>query len=82
MLIQDKVITVKLKSAKFSDGTALTADAVIYSFDRARQSEKFKQSLEDFEGVEKKGSSVVRFLLQTKNSKGENANVGIKGNRD
>lgn len=67
VVTQEKIITVKLRPTKFSDGSALTADDVIFSFDRAKQSELYKNALKDFDSAERKGASVVRFTLAVKN---------------
>lgn len=61
---QDKVITVNLKSTKFSDGSSLTADDVVHSFNRAKQSQRYKSDLSPISSAQKKGSSVVRFTLE------------------
>ena len=62
---QDKVITVHLKSAKFSDGTALTSEDVVYSFEKAKLSDRYSAALTPISSVQKKGKSVVRFTLGT-----------------
>ena len=64
---QDKQITVTLSDVKFSDGSALTSNDVVHSFSLAKQSERFRASLQDFEGAVKKGNKVVRFNLSSKN---------------
>ena len=64
---QNKTITINLENAKFSDGTPITSDDVVHSFSRAKQSERYKADLADFDSALRKGSSVVRFILKTDN---------------
>lgn len=66
-ILEDKTITVTLKSALFSDGSALTSKDVVFSFNRAKQSDHYKAALKSIEAVQEKGSSVVRFTLASKN---------------
>ena len=72
-IAEDKTITVTLKPTVFSDGSALTSDDVIYSYNRAKQSDRYKAALEIMDNVQAKGSSVVRFTLRSKNVYGVNA---------
>ena len=65
---QDKQITVTLSDVRFSDGSAVTADDVVHSFSLAKQSERFRTTLKDFEGALKKGNKVVKFNLCSKNA--------------
>lgn len=60
---QDKVITVNLKSAKFSDGSAVSSEDVVYSFEKAKLSERYSAALTPVATAQKKGSSVIRFTL-------------------
>lgn len=60
---QDKVITVNLKSAKFSDGSAVESEDVVYSFEKARSSDRYAAALAPIASAQKKGSSVIRFTL-------------------
>ena len=66
-IVEDKTITVTLAQASFSDGSAVTSEDVIFSFDRAKQSERYKAALAGFDGAQAKGSGVVRFTLASKN---------------
>lgn len=63
-IIEEGMITVTLGDALFSDGSALTSDDVVYSFNRAKQSENYQNNLKNLLSAERKGSSVVRFTLQ------------------
>ena len=63
-IIEEKMITVTLGEALFSDGEALTSDDVVYSFNRAKQSENYQNELENILSAERKGSGVVRFTLK------------------
>lgn len=60
---QDKVITVNLKSAKFSDGSTVSSEDVVYSFEKAKASDRFSAALTPIATAQKKGSSVIRFTL-------------------
>ncbi|MBE6819000.1 MAG: ABC transporter substrate-binding protein [Ruminococcaceae bacterium] len=64
---EDKTITVTLAQTSFSDGSAVTSEDVIFSFNRARQSSRYKSALSVFESAQSKGSDVVRFTLLSKN---------------
>ena len=66
-IIEDNTITLKLKPALFSDGSEVTSDDVIHSFNQAKQSERYKEQLRLFSSADRKGSSVVRFTLSQKN---------------
>ncbi|MBO5726496.1 MAG: ABC transporter substrate-binding protein [Clostridia bacterium] len=58
--INEKVCTVTLKSATFSDGTALTADDVVYSFNAAKNSSKrYKQQLKSIVDATANGNTVT-----------------------
>lgn len=60
-----KVCTVKLKTIKFSDGTPLTAEDVVYSCNLARNSESvYKDKLYEVESVKTDGNSVVFTLTK------------------
>ena len=63
-IIEDKMITVTLGDTVFSDGSALTSDDVVYSFNRAKQSEAYQNDLKNILSAERKGSGVVRFMLK------------------
>ena len=58
----DKKCTVKLKKVKFTDGTVLTADDVIYSFNAAKESVNYKKQLNSMSASAADGSTVVFTL--------------------
>ena len=60
---QDKVITIHLKSAKFSDGNDVSSEDVVYSFEKAKLSDRYSAALAPIATAQKKGSSVIRFTL-------------------
>lgn len=62
---EDLSITVNLRALKFSDRSELTSADVVYSFNRAKNSERYADSLKNFSRAERKGSSVVRFTLDS-----------------
>jgi peptide/nickel transport system substrate-binding protein len=51
-------------NAKFSDGSAITADDVKFSFDRMKTGQVLKAQLAVLQSVEVTGASTVRFTLQ------------------
>ncbi len=59
---EDGVCTVKLKKAQFSDGTALTADDVIYSFNLAKESSGYSVRLGSIAEVTADGADTVKFI--------------------
>ncbi len=58
---EEKEWTVTLKSAKFSDSSAVTADDVIYSFDLAKKSSVYS-SLSNVKSVSAQGNKVIFAL--------------------
>ena len=54
--------TVTLKNAKFSDGSAVTADDVIYSFNKAKESSLYSSSLSHIKNVSQKENKVIFSL--------------------
>ena len=63
--ISKDVCTVVLKDVKFSDGTRLTADDVVYSYKLAKKSKTaYKNKLYAVESVSAKDSSTVVFTLE------------------
>ena len=56
---ENRKCTVKLKSVKFSDGTALSADDIIYSFKAAKESANYKKQLAPITAVAADSSTVV-----------------------
>ena len=63
--IDKNVCTVKLKSVQFSDGTALTADDVVYSYKLAKKSAtSYKSKLYMVKGIDIADNSTVVFTLK------------------
>ncbi|MBQ4119393.1 MAG: hypothetical protein IJD45_03285 [Clostridia bacterium] len=63
--ISKDICTVVLKSVKFSDGTKLTADDVVYSYKLAKKSKtSYKNKLYMVESVSVKDSNTVVFTLK------------------
>ncbi len=63
--IAKDVCTVVLKDVKFSDGTRLTADDVVYSYKLAKKSKtSYKNKLYAVESVSAKDNSTVVFILE------------------
>jgi len=56
-------LTVKLRKAVFSDGTALSADDVAASFINAKKSGEYKQRLKNFTSCKAQGKDTVVFTL-------------------
>ncbi len=62
--IDEENVTVRLRSATFSDGSSVTADDVVYCAEKAMESEtRYGYNLEDVESVEASGRSKVVFTL-------------------
>ena len=62
--IEDKVCTVALRNAYFSDGSKVTADDVIYSYNLAKESSRFKDLFYEVESVVAVDSSSIAFTLK------------------
>lgn len=60
-------INVKLKSVKFTDGSALTAEDVVYSFNAAKNSGNYSVYLANITGAFADGDNTVTFSLSAKN---------------
>ncbi len=58
-LYESKKCTVKLKSVLFSDGSALTADDIVYSFKAAKQSPNYSKQLEAISASAADSSTVI-----------------------
>ncbi len=64
----DKLMTVTLKSGiKFSDGSAITADDVVYSFEKAKASSYYSARLSDIKSASASGEK-VNFELYSPNT--------------
>ncbi len=60
---EDKVYTVTLKNASFSDGTKVTSDDVVYSYQLAQQSSRFKDLFYEVESVFAVDATNIAFTL-------------------
>lgn len=60
---EDKVCTVTLRNAYFSDGSKVTADDVIYSYNLAKESSRFKDLFYEVESVVAVDASSIAFTL-------------------
>lgn len=60
---EDKVCTVTLRNAYFSDGSKVTADDVIYSYNLAKNSARFKDIYYEVESVVAIDPSSIAFTL-------------------
>lgn len=61
--IQDKTCTVKLRDATFTDGSAVTADDVIYSYKVAKDSPRYTYNFYEIQSVSATDSKTVVFKL-------------------
>ncbi len=69
----NKTITVTLNdSVKFSDGTAVTADSVVYSFEQAKGSPHWGNSLKAISSAVKVDDKTVKFNLSYENPNAHN----------
>lgn len=57
-----KIWTVALKNAKFSDGTLVSADDVIYSFNLAKKCDLYSSSLTHVSSADNDGSNIIFTL--------------------
>ena len=64
---ESSVITINLKESYFNDGSAVTANDVAYSFEQAKSSDRYKESLEGFSSASAKGDYVIRFSYTGEN---------------
>lgn len=64
-IISESSVNVTLSSAVFSDGSAITADDVVYSFDKAKFSPMWGEKLENFSGAAVSASNMVMFNLKS-----------------
>lgn len=61
--ITDKLCTVKLRNARFTDGSAVTADDVVYSYNLAKASPRFMHNFYEVVSVRSTDSKTVVFTL-------------------
>lgn len=71
--MEGAVCTVKLKDVKFSDGSAVTAEDVTYSIQKARESNtRYKTQAEAIKSASAAGASTVRVTFQKADPYGMN----------
>lgn len=61
--IADKVCTVKLRDANFTDGSAVTADDVVYSYNTAKATPRYMHNFYEVQSVSASDSKTVVFKL-------------------
>lgn len=61
--VDGKNVTVTLKSVQFTDGTALTAEDVVYSFTKAKKSKLYAQRLSNVTAAKAQKDGSVLFTL-------------------
>ncbi len=59
----DKVITVKLRDARFTDGSTVTADDVVYSYNTAKNSSRYTHNFYEVVSVSVRDAKTVVFTL-------------------
>ena len=70
--LNDGYLTVTIKSGlTFSDGSFVTVSDVIYSFDKAKECERYKSELSCFESAEATGAHDVSFMIKETQSEPE-----------
>lgn len=62
-IVSGTTINVTLNSVQFSDGTALTANDVAYSFKKAKESPYYSERLKNFESTSISSSNMLVFAL-------------------
>lgn len=63
-IVSGTAVNVTLSSAVFSDGSAVTANDIVYSFDRAKFSPAYGSRLENFSGASVSSSNMLVFSLK------------------
>ena len=61
--LQEKVRTVKIKNVNFTDGSPVTADDIVYSTERAKESVKFSEQLSNILSCTRVDDRTVKFVL-------------------
>ncbi len=64
-IVGDSSINVTLNSAVFSDGSAITAQDVVYSFDKAKFSPTWSEKLRNFSGASISAANMIIFNLKS-----------------
>ncbi len=64
-IVGNSSVNVTLSSAVFSDGSPITADDVVYSFDKAKFSPMWSEKLRNFSGATVSASNMVMFSLES-----------------
>ena len=62
--VSGTVLSVSLRSVSFNDGSAITAEDVVYSYEQAKKSDYYSARLSNFSRAEVSGGSVV-FTLKS-----------------
>lgn len=57
-------VNVNLDTCSFSDGSAITAQDIVYSFDRAKFSPAYSEKLKNFSGANAAASNMIVFTLK------------------
>lgn len=65
--VQENTLVVSLGSKRFSDGSSINADDVVYSFQKAKESTYYASSLAFFTDVSAANSKTVVFSMNFKN---------------
>lgn len=64
--IGENTLTVKIKSGiYFTDGSPVTADDIVFSFETAKKSERYKDALSCFKSAQTSGTASVVFELKS-----------------
>ncbi|MBQ2848687.1 MAG: ABC transporter substrate-binding protein [Clostridia bacterium] len=63
-IVSENAVNVTLDSVVFSDGSAVTAQDIIYSFDRAKFSPTYNEKLKNFKGANMSASNMIIFTLE------------------
>lgn len=64
-IVGNNSVNVTLSSAVFSDGSAITADDIVYSFDKAKFSPMWSEKLKNISGVTVSAPNIVMFNLDS-----------------
>ena len=63
-IISGRTINVTLNDVLFSDGSSLTAEDVVYSYNIAKESDNYSSSLSNFKSVSVSSSNMIMFVLE------------------
>lgn len=62
--LNDRVRTVKIKNVSFTDGSPVSADDIVYSTERAKESVKFSEQLSNILSCTRVDDKTVKFVLE------------------